>query len=280
MAGSDGPSAILSLAPAVSLIGITAAMSDKRQLIRDAFLKAVFSLLGYIAHCDAQINRQEIFHLKIHLQKMRLSEEEQRQALDLFKAGTQSNFDAGQVIKEFRQSTTPKLIQILIVHLISMARADGGLVEKELHAIQWLARELGYKSIVLSQLLKMIYSQDQHAQRNKLNIEDPQSVYKTNNKASNQHAGSNKPYTNTQSFHNQDLSNAYKILGVNASMTEEEIRRAYKKLASQYHPDKLAGQNLTQEQLTAAAEKFKQVLAAYKYLKQHRFMYDTQKAST
>ena len=94
---------------------------------------------------------------------MNLSEDEQRNALLLFKSGTAPDFNASQTLQEFRISTTPKLIQILLVHLLTMARADGYLMEKELHALQWIARELGYKSIVFNHLLKMIYAQDQLA---------------------------------------------------------------------------------------------------------------------
>lgn len=248
-------------------------MSDKRQLLRDAFLKAVFSLLGYVANCDKPINQQEINRLKVHLRKMQLAEPEQRQALALFKSGTQAEFDASQVIKEFRQTTTPKLVQILLVHLITMARADGGLVEKELHAIQWLAGELGYKSVVLFHLLKMLYTQDQLALHYAPSATEQQPIYQAPNRPKQQNANYTQSTSTGPNVQNKTLNNAYKILGVNSSMTEEEIRRAYKKLASQYHPDKLAGQDLAQDKLQAATEKFKQILAAYKYLKQHRFMY-------
>lgn len=254
-------------------------MPDKRQLLRDAFLKAVFSLLGYVAACDKPLNREEIKRLKIHIKKMQLSADEQQQALALFKAASQPNFNASEIIQAFRQTTTPKLMQILIVHLITMARADGGLVEKELHAIQWLARELGYKSIVLMQLLKMIYSLDQQALR-KTQLVDAaiQNEAKANSTSANQFSNQSAYQAtgnSSSNYQNPGLANAYKTLGVNAGMTEDEIRRAYKKLASQFHPDKLAGQGLAQEELNKAAEEFKKILAAYKYLKQHRFMYGT-----
>lgn len=253
-------------------------MSDKSQIIRAAFLKAVFSLLGYVAHCDGQINRHEIKRIKTHMKKMNLSELEQRKALYLFKSGTRPDFNASQTIKEFRLTTTPKLVQILLVHLITMARVDGGLVKKELHAILWLARELGYKSVVFNHLLRMIYTQDQIARINTPSANEPhQHTYTAPQKS---HAG-NHTYnpSGKNSTHNQpgyqsaDLQAAYHTLGVNAGMTEEEIRRTFKKLASQYHPDKLASQELTQEQLQAATEQFKKFLAAYEFIKRHRSLY-------
>jgi molecular chaperone DnaJ len=58
----------------------------------------------------------------------------------------------------------------------------------------------------------------------------------------------------------------YEILGVSKSATDDEIKRAYRRLAQQYHPDKAGG----------SAEKFKEINEAYQVLsdKQKRAQYD------
>jgi DnaJ like chaperone protein len=262
-------------------------MPDKRQSLREAFLTAVFSFLGYVAHCDGPINRDEIERLKVHMKKMHLSEDEQRHALHLFKSATAPDFNASQALQEFRTATTPKLIQILLVHLVAMARADGYLMEKELHALQWIAREVGYKSIVFNHLLKMIYTQDQIAQRRDPQQKPQPDTYSAaqkdhtkatsnhNHNAHRQHSSqrSNQSNSNQSSSKSPELKKAYKILGVTADMTEDEIRRTYKKLASQLHPDKLTSQGLAQDHINAATERFKRVQAAYSFIKKNRSLY-------
>ncbi len=245
-------------------------MPDKRPSIREAFLIGAFRFLGYIAHCDGPINREEIERLKVHMKKMHLAEDEQRKALVLFKSATAPEFDARQALQEFRSATTPKLIQILLMHLVAMARADGYLMEKELHALQWIARELGYKSLVFPHLLKMIYAQDQLA----MSINPPKPAQADT--YNNPHTTQTKPQQNTQPHtanQQRNLHKAYKILGVTIDMTEDEIRRAYKKLASQLHPDKLMSQGLAQDQFNAATERFKRIQAAYAFIKKHRSLY-------
>ena len=61
----------------------------------------------------------------------------------------------------------------------------------------------------------------------------------------------------------------YKTLGVSKSADEKEIKKAYRKLARQYHPDKNPGDN-------TAEEKFKEINEAYEVLSdsEKRKMYD------
>lgn len=64
-------------------------------------------------------------------------------------------------------------------------------------------------------------------------------------------------------------SDYYELLGVSRSATEDEVKKAYRKLAMKYHPDKNQGD-------TVAEEKFKEISEAYEVLSdvQKRQRYD------
>lgn len=71
------------------------------------------------------------------------------------------------------------------------------------------------------------------------------------------------PYTKQQ-----DTNWAYKTLGIEPTATDEEIKKAYRKMAMKYHPDKLTG--LGEDVKKAGEEKFRSVKEAYDFLKKQR----------
>lgn len=62
--------------------------------------------------------------------------------------------------------------------------------------------------------------------------------------------------------------NAYKILEIHKSATDSEVKKAYRKMAKKYHPDKLQG--LGEEHVKGAQEKFQNIQSAYEKIKKER----------
>lgn len=60
----------------------------------------------------------------------------------------------------------------------------------------------------------------------------------------------------------------YRILGITSNATDEEVKKAYRKMAVQYHPDKVA--TLGEDVQKAAEEKFKAVSQAYEAICRER----------
>ena len=66
----------------------------------------------------------------------------------------------------------------------------------------------------------------------------------------------------------KDTGAAYRILEVSPDCSDEELKKAYRKMAIKYHPDKLA--NLGEEYKKSANEKFLKVQEAYEQIKKQR----------
>jgi DnaJ like chaperone protein len=67
---------------------------------------------------------------------------------------------------------------------------------------------------------------------------------------------------------NKDVNWAYKALEIEPTATEDEIKKAYRRMAMKYHPDKV--NDLGEEIKKSATEKFRSVNEAYESIKKQR----------
>ena len=79
---------------------------------------------------------------------------------------------------------------------------------------------------------------------------------------------SSRDYNSIKAMFYNSRDNAYKILETEKSATVVEIKKAYRKMAKKYHPDKVA--HLGKEHQKGAEEKFKQVQKAYELIQKER----------
>lgn len=68
----------------------------------------------------------------------------------------------------------------------------------------------------------------------------------------------------------KDNSKYYQILGCSTTSTPDEIKKAYRKLVMEYHPDKIIAKGLPEEFIKHAEIKFKEIQDAYDNIKKER----------
>jgi len=158
----------------------------------------------------------------------------------VFKQGGSPDFAIEPIYTRFMAvcGHTRQLKKILLVYLITMAVADGHMHAAEEALLADMSGHLGYTPSDFKQLVDMVLNQS--------------------------HFAGGKPSTAAA------LDDAYKALGVTKDHTDQEIKRAYRKLISQYHPDKLIGQGLPADMIAMATEKAKEIQLAHDMIKQTR----------
>lgn len=79
---------------------------------------------------------------------------------------------------------------------------------------------------------------------------------------------SNYDFESVRAMYMHETGSDYKVLEVEPDASDEEVKKAYRKMAAKYHPDKVS--HLGEEVVNGAKEKFQQLNAAYDSIKKQR----------
>lgn len=228
--------------------------SADRTRLQQLFFDTTFTIMGHIAKADGHVSQAEIEQAEVLMTRLGLDAERRRAAIALFKQGAEDSFELEPVISRFisEGGRQRKLPILLLEFLFSIALADGVLHSQEKQILSRVAGYLGIGSRQFEQLLLMLEAQRQfHGGRYQQHRD---------------HYDGRRQQPSRQ----QQLASAYQALGVSATDSDAVIKRAYRKLMSQHHPDKLIAQGVPDHMLKIATEKSQEIQAAYEQIKQSR----------
>ncbi|MDB9865492.1 co-chaperone DjlA [Candidatus Thioglobus sp.] len=208
-----------------------------QQRVQAAFFSSVFSVMGYIAKVDGKVSKSEILLAQQVMQHMQLSEDMQKAAKELFNQGRQNDFNLDEVLEQFRTESHRRthLVRMFLEIQIQATYADGVFDDKEYDALKYIANKLRFPINELERLIQQFSVAS--GKFSKLTIDD-----------------------------------AYVILGADKSLTDKELKRAYRRLLAQHHPDKLVAKGLPDEMIKLANDKTQEIISAYELIKKHRGM--------
>lgn len=208
-----------------------------QERVQAAFFTATFSVMGHIAKSDGRVSPAEIASASNIMAQMQLSDVQQAAAKKLFSEGKKPDFSIDDVLAQFKQECHRRrnLIQVFLEIQIAMAMADGTLHQNERQLINHIGAHLGFEQQQIDQLFRFTAGSTHAAQ----------------------HTG-------------QTLKDAYDILGVDKSASDAEVKKAYRRLMTQHHPDKLVAKGLPDEMIKVATAKVQDIRKAYDLIKNSR----------
>lgn len=226
--------------------GVTGIKTEKQGV----FFETVFTLMGKLAKADGRVSEHEIAHVEKFMTQLNMSPKNRKKAIGHFQAGAKSDYEIDVLIEKFLSVTasSPNLKQMLMVYLLRVAAADGQLNQKETDLMRKVAQKVGYSEQQFAQLMAMLQGQDQFA-------------------GGQYQRGSQSNYTSVDA-----VSAAYQALGVSKDDSDAEIKKSYRRLVREYHPDKLMGQGLPEEMIKEATERSQEIQTAYDTIKKNRGM--------
>ena len=238
-----------------------AAFNDDLELAQTAFFTATFSLLGHLAKADGQVSKAEIAFAEQIMQRMELSAEQRQAAIQLFREGKKADFDLDGVLLQLKQQLGRRhnLMRIFIEILVQAAYEDGAMHQTEEQLLLHIAKSIGVSRNEFYAIDRMIRAAAQFD----FGAQDQwQRSYR-------QQQGQ-RPQYNQKRSNSSQLLEAYNLLGVAASASDADIKKAYRRLLSQHHPDKLVSRGLPEEMIKIASNKTHEIKRAYELIKDAR----------
>lgn len=211
-----------------------------------ALIESTFSVMGALCKADDVVTRAEIGTVEHIFGQLRLTAEQRAEAIAAFRRGKAPGFDVDAAVDQFAalaRGRTP-LIELFLQMQCMAVAADGNVHAAEHAMLVRIARRLGLHEHDVARLEALLRA--------------------TTRPGAGAGAGGAMPASASQ------LADAYEALGLSRDASEAELKRRYRKLMSDNHPDKLAARGLPESMRGVAEERSREINAAYDIIKQAR----------
>jgi len=242
----------------------------KTLAVQQAFFKTTFSVMGHLAKADGRISEPEIRAAENIMTRLELNDELRKEAIQLFNEGKDPHFDLETtlnfLLKECQKY--PDLLRFFIEIQLEAALADGELRPEERRILLLICEKLHFSAQEFEQLWARQWASQAFYQWFSSQF-DANRAYEGQYRY---HSSGNTNYRRGAYANsvNDSLEDAYGVLGVSSSATPAEIKKAYRRLMNQHHPDKLAARGLPEGMVKLAKEKTQQIRAAYDLIRKER----------
>ncbi len=207
------------------------------------FSDITFSVMGHIAKADGRVCEAEIRVARAIMDKIGFNEDQRKRSMEQFSLGKESTFSLNDALDSLANGVKHQrnLLRMFLDIQIQATYANKVASPAQQRILQEICKRLGIAPLNFN-FLNMMYGQNSSHQQQS---QGRQQQY----------------YRPQQGQHN--LNEAYAILGVSKGDTKAEVKRAYRKLMSQNHPDKLVAKGLPEEMIKLATEKTQRIQKAY-----------------
>ncbi len=223
---------------------------DKREKIQHIFFTTTFSVMGYIAKSGDAKMQPNHDQLRDMMNDLGLNPEMQQRAFQYYEDGRKDDFNLDAALSDFKKVVrfNKPLLKIFLEIQLQAAYVQGVLLDAKRALLVYTSERLGIDRTLFARLNTMHQAEDRFREYLRRHY-----------------------YEQFQKMRNTSQAlDAYKVLGIESDASDAEVKRAYRKLISEHHPDKLIAQGLPEGMIKVATEKTQEIKAAYDAIEEAR----------
>ena len=206
------------------------------------YIQALFQVMGHLAKADGRVSEDEIRAARSLMHRLGLAPAQARQAILWFEDGKRADFPLRETLRALSVGGARRReARSLFLRLLMEVSLAKGTLHQQERAVLWqVCTVFGVGRVELAQLEAIL-----RAQRSFGTAESSDSDVAT-------------------------VTAAYRTLGVDRTASNDDIKKAYRRLMNRNHPDKIASGNPGDDAIAEAQRRTREIRAAYEMLKVRR----------
>ncbi|AIR70605.1 MULTISPECIES: co-chaperone DjlA [Dickeya] len=269
------------------------------------FCLTTFQAMGHLAKSKGRVTESDIRIATTMMDRLELHGEARNAAQQAFREGKASQFPVRGKLRKLRDACIGRfdLIRMFLEIQLQVAFVDGALHPSERRLLYLFADELGVTREQFELFMRNMERgnhqsskqnnssgyqsrqgnnyqsrQGSHQSRQNSNYQSRQNSNQSSRQGNKSYQRRNQSYGGQSygqrppvSSHGPTVESACRTLGVRSSDDAATVKRAYRKLMSEHHPDKMMGKGLSPRMIEMAKRKAQDIQAAYEFLKINKF---------
>lgn len=214
-------------------------------MISQVFFRTTFEFMGHVAKSDGRVSEAEIDAARRVMQEFRLGPNDVAVAIECFGRGKSPSYDADGSVELLRSVCGGRydLLRTFVELQLRAALAGDGISLPARAILTRLATRLGLSGLEFAYMESALRARQQ----------------------SRSNQAPQRP-------REKSLDESYAELGVNATTSDQEVKKAYRRQMSRHHPDKLVANGLPESMAEMAKEKTQRIQEAYESIRAARGM--------
>jgi DnaJ like chaperone protein len=232
----------------------------ERRRLQERFFESAFAVMGHLCKADGRVSESEIAFARSVMDRMELNPAMRRAAMLHFDKGKSPDYPLGDSLGELRRAGIGRgpLLKIFLEIELSAAYADGEPSPGQRAVLETVRRTLQVPSASFGALERLVQIQQR--------VREAAGAWARAEGPASQGRSQGRP-TPTRP---DSLREAYATLGLEPKASDVEVKRAYRRLMSRHHPDKLMSRGAPESAIKIASQKTQEIRRAYETISRAR----------